>query len=169
MPPHLPRPSASLPTRLLRRCSLVSRPNKTPMVQCPIRPRPARSATPTWRLRPPTAAPAVEPALEPVASPARAGTLKVLVKPWGSIYINGALHQRETDVRYATSLPPDVYRVTAVHPTLGTSEHTVRVTAGEEASLEVDFNSPARPAAASPVSAADDGEGDIDMPTFENQ
>ena len=117
----------------------------------------------------PTAAPAVEPALEPVASPVRAGTLKVLVKPWGSIYINGALHQRETDVRYATSLPPDVYRVTAVHPTLGTSEHTVRVTAGEEALLEVDFNSPARPAAASPVSAADDGEGDIDMPTFENQ
>ncbi|MGI9174078.1 MAG: PEGA domain-containing protein [Rhodothermales bacterium] len=115
----------------------------------------------------PPAEPAVEPASEPAALPVRTGTLKVLVKPWGSIYINGTLHQRETDVRYATSLPPDVYRVTAVHPTLGTSEHTVRVTAGEEASLEVDFNSPARPAAVSPVSAADDS--DIAMPTFENQ
>ena len=110
-------------------------------------------------------------ALEPVAvaPEARVGTLKVLVKPWGSIYINGALHQRETDVRYGVSLAPDVYRVTAVHPTLGASEHTVRVTAGEEASLVVDFNSPARPASVSPVTAADDGGESIAMPTLENR
>ena len=117
-------------------------------------------------------APPVEPPAAPTSESAtlaaRTGTLKVLVKPWGSIYIDGALQQRETDVRYTTSLPPDVYRVTAVHPTLGTSEHTVHVTAGEEASLEVDFNTPARSAEASPVSAAGDSGG-IAMPTFENQ
>ena len=99
----------------------------------------------------------------------RAGTLKVLVKPWGSIYIDGQLHQRETDVRYAVSLAPKAYRVTAVHPTLGTWERTVRVAAGAEASVVVDFNRPTHSPPISPLSAADDGGEEIDMPTLENR
>ena len=70
------------------------------------------------------------------------GLLKVLVKPWGSIYIDGELRQRETDLPYAAPLTPDTYRVTAVHPTLGTWERTVYVAPGEEASVVVDFNAP---------------------------
>ena len=86
----------------------------------------------------------------------QAGMLKVLVKPWGSIYINGELHRREADVRYAVPLAPDAYRVTAVHPTLGTWERTIHVAAGAEASVVVDFN---RPTSAAPASAAADGGG----------
>ncbi|MGI9173809.1 MAG: SPOR domain-containing protein [Rhodothermales bacterium] len=70
------------------------------------------------------------------------GLLKVLVKPWGSIYIDGELRQRETDLPYAAPLTPDTYRVTAVHPTLGTWERTVYVAPGEEASVVVDLNAP---------------------------
>ena len=70
------------------------------------------------------------------------GLLKVLVKPWGSIYIDGELRQRETDLPYAAPLAPDTYRVTAVHPTLGTWERTVYVAPGEEASVVIDFNAP---------------------------
>lgn len=57
----------------------------------------------------------------------RTGTLEVLVRPWGSIYIDGVLHERSTDVKYVTRLPFGDHTVTAVHPNLGTSERTVRI------------------------------------------
>ena len=78
----------------------------------------------------------------PSPESAQTGLLKVLVKPWGSIYIDGELRQRETDLPYAAPLAPDTYRVTAVHPTLGRWERTVYVAPGEEASVVVDFNAP---------------------------
>ena len=78
----------------------------------------------------------------PVREGSGMGRLKVLVKPWGTIYIDGELRQRETDVPYATSLVSGAYRVRATHPTLGTWERVVDVGAGEEAAVVMDFNAP---------------------------
>ena len=57
------------------------------------------------------------------------GTLAVLVKPWGSIYIDGVLHMQSTDVKYVTRLPAGEYTVRAVHPDLGAAERTVEIEA----------------------------------------
>ncbi len=69
------------------------------------------------------------------------GTLRVLAKPWGSIYINGELKQEATNVRYSTQLPPGQYRITVVHPVLGRWETFAKIEAGKDASFVVDFNS----------------------------
>ena len=68
------------------------------------------------------------------------GTLKVLAKPWGTIYIDGTLHKREADIWYSTKLAPGTYTVEIEHATLGRWKQQVVITAGEERSLEVDFN-----------------------------
>ncbi len=72
--------------------------------------------------------------------PLLTGTLRVLVKPWGSIYVNGALVQESTNVRFTTELPPGPSRITVVHPVLGTWETVTTIRVGREASFVVDFN-----------------------------
>ncbi len=68
------------------------------------------------------------------------GTLKVLARPWGTIYIDGTLHKREADIWYSTKLAPGTYTVEIEHATLGRWKQQVVIVAGEERSLEVDFN-----------------------------
>ena len=65
----------------------------------------------------------------------KTGRLRVLARPWGTLYINGTLHARETDVWYETQVPVGTHRVTAVHPALGTQAQTVEVRADEETSI----------------------------------
>ncbi len=67
------------------------------------------------------------------------GRLRVLARPWGTLYINGALQARELDVWYETKLPVGTHRVRAVHPTLGTKVQTVEVRADDETSVEFDL------------------------------
>lgn len=69
----------------------------------------------------------------------RMGRVRVLVQPWGSIYINGELHERNADVRYETALPAGEHEVAAVHPALGRQTRTVTVRAGEQVSLTIDL------------------------------
>lgn len=65
------------------------------------------------------------------------GTLAVLVRPWGSIYVDGVMHIQSTDVKYVTRLPAGEYTVRAVHPDLGAAERTVQIKAN--ASMEIVF------------------------------
>ena len=79
----------------------------------------------------------------------KTGRLRVLARPWGTIYINEALHARESDVWYETTLPIGEHQVTVVHPALGTQTREVAVRAGEESSVIVDLR-PQRPDSSSP-------------------
>ena len=77
---------------------------------------------------------------------AQTGRLRVLARPWGTIYIDGTLHVREADVWYETELPAGPHRVTAVHPALGQRTQEVQVRAGEEASVVLDLQAEDRDA-----------------------
>lgn len=74
---------------------------------------------------------------------ARTGRLRVLARPWGTIYIGDTLHARESDVWYEASLPAGTHRVTVVHPALGQRVRNVQVRAGEETAVVVDLQAPA--------------------------
>ena len=78
----------------------------------------------------------------------RSGRLRVLARPWGTIYVNGALKARESDIWYETTLPAGTYRVTAVHPTLGQRVQEVQVSPDEETSVVIDLQEAATSEAA---------------------
>lgn len=69
----------------------------------------------------------------------RAGTIEVLVRPWGTVYVDGEVRQRETDVVYRTQLPPGPHRIRATHPTLGAVEREIVVDPGSTARIEFDL------------------------------
>ncbi len=106
-------------------------------------------------------------ASEAPADEAPAGAVTVLVRPWGSIYIDGTLHRRDSDVRYTTTLPAGSYRIRAVHPTLGAREEVVQVPAGGSRQVVLDLtSSPATvdaPAGA-PAGASGDASGGLPAP-----
>lgn len=68
------------------------------------------------------------------------GTLKILAKPWGTIYIDGELFKQETNIWNTARLAPGDYRVRVEHPTLGKWEQVIAITAGREREVIVDFN-----------------------------
>ncbi len=74
----------------------------------------------------------------------RLGTLKILAKPWGTIYIDGDLKKSETNIWYTVQLPPGIHRVRVEHPALGKWENRVSVVAGKEEEVVVDFNAQGR-------------------------
>jgi len=77
---------------------------------------------------------------------AQTGRLRVLARPWGTIYIDGTLHVRESDVWYEAPLPVGTHRVTVVHPALGQQERDVQVRADEETAIVLDLRSPSETA-----------------------
>ena len=66
-----------------------------------------------------------------LAAAAGPGTLQVLAQPWGTIYIDGVLHKRNTDVMYRTELPSGTHEVRIEHPTFGTRTRQVTIEAGQ--------------------------------------
>lgn len=68
------------------------------------------------------------------------GALSVLVRPWGSIYIDGRLKQRNTDVRYSTPLKAGRYVLRVEHPALGVREQVVEIRNGETQHLVLDLS-----------------------------
>jgi hypothetical protein len=69
----------------------------------------------------------------------RTGRLRVLARPWGTIYIDETLHARESDVWYETELPIGTHQVTVVHPVLGEQTRQVNVEAEAERSVVIDL------------------------------
>lgn len=62
---------------------------------------------------------------------AEPGMLQVLVRPWGSIYIDGSLRKSNTDVLFRTELPAGTHEIRVVHPTFGTRTRQVTVGSGQ--------------------------------------
>ena len=71
---------------------------------------------------------------------AASGTLVVLAKPYGTIFVDGDFKRRDYDVEYRVMLPVGPHIVSVSHPVLGQLIHTV-VIEGNETSLIFDFNS----------------------------
>lgn len=84
------------------------------------------------------AAPAEAPAV-PAPVDDRPGELSVAVVPWGTIYVDGQLMARETDVRQSFSLPPGTHTVAAEHPSLGRREIRVEIRPGQSRSVTVEL------------------------------
>jgi|GEM_PF-1834483 len=70
----------------------------------------------------------------------RLGKLQVLVKPFGSIFVDGELLGRDTNVRLSKELPAGSHQLKATHPIFGVYEKTVNIDAEAPADLTIDFN-----------------------------
>ncbi|MCS3939191.1 hypothetical protein GGP84_001823 [Salinibacter ruber] len=69
----------------------------------------------------------------------RTGHLRVLVRPWGSIYIDDQRRAENSDVWYDTTLPAGPYTITARHPALGEKSRPVTVAPQDTQSVVVDL------------------------------
>lgn len=67
------------------------------------------------------------------------GVIEILVKPYGSIFIDGKPKQQDSDRQHTEELPTGRYTVRAVHPTFGVWEKQVAIVAGKTADLTIDF------------------------------
>lgn len=67
------------------------------------------------------------------------GQLRVLARPWGTIYIDDSLHARESDIWYETELPVGQHEVRVVHPSLGEQSRTVDLRANEENEIVINL------------------------------
>ena len=67
------------------------------------------------------------------------GRLRILARPWGTIYIDETLHARESDVWYETALPIGTHQITVVHPVLGKQTRQVTIEAETERAVVVDL------------------------------
>lgn len=71
---------------------------------------------------------------------AQRGNVRVLVLPWGSIYVDGSLRHEDTDLRHVIELAAGSHIIRGVHPVLGSIEREVRIVPGETADVVIDFN-----------------------------
>jgi len=62
-----------------------------------------------------------------IVEPPMFGKLNVLVKPFGSIYINRERRKQGTDVLYTESLPAGIYRLLVLHPEYGRWEEEINI------------------------------------------
>jgi serine/threonine protein kinase len=68
------------------------------------------------------------------------GELAILVKPYGSILIDGELLTKDTPVQYSTKLPAGKHKVTIVHTGLGARwEKRIEINGGKSHNIQVDF------------------------------
>jgi hypothetical protein len=68
------------------------------------------------------------------------GTLQVLIKPFGSIYVDGELKKRDANFRFTLDLQAGARKLKVTHPNYGTYEKTVNLEADASQEFEVDFN-----------------------------
>lgn len=68
------------------------------------------------------------------------GTLSVIVRPWGSVYVDGVLRAADTDVSVEMSLPVGRHALRVEHPTLGVEERIVIVQPQTTTSVVLDLN-----------------------------
>lgn len=68
-----------------------------------------------------------------ISSSGTLGKVEILVRPYGSIYINDELKAQDTNSPFNTELPAGRYRIKLTHPTLGsTPTMTINVTGGSQ-------------------------------------
>jgi hypothetical protein len=68
------------------------------------------------------------------------GKLIVMVRPWGSIYLDQELLRASTDVKYVTELPTGTYELEIVHPTLGKWKKSLEIMTDTISEVMVNFN-----------------------------
>ena len=68
------------------------------------------------------------------------GKLEVLVKPWGSIYIDGNLKKENTKIKYTETMPAKDYTILVIHPTMGRFEKKISIAGNQTYDLTVDFS-----------------------------
>lgn len=67
------------------------------------------------------------------------GKANILVKPFGSIYIDGSLHKRNYQFRYETELSAGRHIIQAVHPSFGSWQKEINIEANKEETITIDF------------------------------
>jgi hypothetical protein len=92
--------------------------------------------------------------IQPELTP-QTGTVRILALPWGTIYVNDALHTRNADIWVSTTLPVGTHDVTAVHPALGRQTRTVTVAPGTT-SLTIDLRRPPSAESSDTTAASND-------------
>jgi serine/threonine protein kinase len=68
------------------------------------------------------------------------GILKILIRPWGSIYVDGKLHKEDTNIQYETELMAGFHKIKAVHPALGEWEKQIQIKSETTKEIVIDFN-----------------------------
>lgn len=72
------------------------------------------------------------------------GEVTILVRPWGTIFIDGKLHGRDLDVQYVTLLSAGMHRITVFHPAFQEHEQVVDVRPNGSHQIIIDLTAEAR-------------------------
>jgi len=83
-----------------------------------------------------------QPERQPEPAAPQTGTARVLVRPFGDVYIDGRRLARETNAPVTADLAPGTYTVRATHPVFGELTQSVRVRAGETSNVRLQFATP---------------------------
>ncbi len=68
------------------------------------------------------------------------GKLQVFVKPYGTIYLDGSLQIKDTNVRFTKELPVESYELKVTHPSYGVYVKTLNIEPNATLDVPVDFN-----------------------------
>lgn len=79
--------------------------------------------------------------LVPVAAPEKFASCRVLIRPWGSIFVDGEIKMKDTNIPFSTELKYGKHTLKAVHPKLGTWEKVVNIDDKGNYDYVIDFNS----------------------------
>ncbi len=117
-------------------------PQVTPPVEdrAPASPSPKRATTPPTQQQPEAERPPPAPST---------GTVRILVRPFGDVYVDGRRLATGTNAAVLATLPVGTHRVRAVHPVLGSLERRVTVEGGRTREVLLEFDTAA---SADPVS-----------------
>lgn len=101
-----------------------------------LRPAEVAAQTPPPAPRPAPAPAPARPAPSASPVPSQTGIVEILVRPWGSIVIDGVTLHEATDVVYRAELAAGVHRVFVANPSYGSDERTITVVPGSRSRIE---------------------------------
>lgn len=104
--------------------------------------RESETVTPpqTAARRPSTTTSGTRPSVQPPPAEELKGNVKVVVRPYGDIYINNTRKAQGTNAAFNDALTPGTHTIRAAHPALGTWEKRVEITAGGSHEILFNFN-----------------------------
>ncbi len=68
------------------------------------------------------------------------GELEVFIQPWGSIFIDGELKKKDTNIKYATTLLTGEHLLKVEHPVYGEWKKLIMITEDKTTRVPVNFN-----------------------------